>query len=133
MGLVMSTIVKLRILLFAVALGATMPAGAVIAKSNYDGVWSVSIITESGTCDRGYRYRIRVVNGRIVYDDPEGPGVTVSGQVKPNGQVNVDVRRGDQRATGSGRLTGSSGSGRWSGRSANEQCSGRWEAERRAA
>ena len=71
MGLVMSTIVKLRILLFAVALGATIPAGAVIAKSNYDGVWSVSIITESGTCDRGYRYRIRVVNGRIVYDDPD--------------------------------------------------------------
>ncbi len=29
----------------------------------YDGLWSVSIVTEKGDCDRGYRYPIRITRG----------------------------------------------------------------------
>jgi hypothetical protein len=39
---------------------AATPATALPA---YDGLWSVSIVTEKGDCDRGYRYPIRITRG----------------------------------------------------------------------
>ena len=36
----------------------------------FDGRWSVSVITNSGACDRGYRYRLNIENGQISYDNP---------------------------------------------------------------
>src|SRR5438270_214477 len=43
-------------------------AAAVPASSapNYDGLWSVVIITEKGTCDRAYRYPIRIAHGTLL-------------------------------------------------------------------
>jgi hypothetical protein len=101
------------------------------ATPKYDGTWSVSVITEDGTCDRGYRYRIQIADGKLQYQDPNGPAITISGQVDPTGHVNVSVRRGDQHADGTGRLSTDSGAGQWRGGSGSQQCSGRWEAERR--
>src|SRR5205085_8360944 len=40
-------------------------AGVTLARTNFDGLWSVLVITEQGTCDRGYRYALRVVNGVV--------------------------------------------------------------------
>jgi hypothetical protein len=34
-----------------------------MALPNYDGLWSVLIVTEKGDCDRGYRYPIRITHG----------------------------------------------------------------------
>jgi hypothetical protein len=98
------------------------------APTPYDGSWSVSIITDSGSCDRGYRYALHIKDGRIYYDDPS---FDVSGMVNPRGQVAVTVRYGDQVANGTGRLFTDYGQGVWSGRSPSSQCSGHWEAERR--
>lgn len=100
---------------------------AALARTPFDGRWSVSVITNSGTCDRGYRYRLSIENGQISYDDP---AVQVSGQVTPRGQVQVIVRAGGQQAVGTGRMSRDYGEGQWSGQSAAGQCSGVWQAER---
>ena len=38
------------------------------AASNFDGKWSVVIITEAGNCDRAYRYPVRVTNGVLTFE-----------------------------------------------------------------
>jgi hypothetical protein len=112
-------------LLLAAALG-TSPAA--IARTPFDGAWSVLIVTDRGTCDRAYRYPLRIADGRLYYDDPS---FSVSGGVDDAGRVRVGVSAGGQSATGYGRLSGNSGQGSWNGRSSTSQCSGHWEAERR--
>jgi hypothetical protein len=107
---------------FAGALGAATPAAA---TPNYDGLWSVVIVTEKGTCDRAYRYPVRISNGAVQNDGPSL--INVSGKVGGNGAVTVLVSAGDKSATGTGKLSGKAGGGQWSGAG----CGGRWEAERR--
>ena len=51
-------------ILSASALPASAPA---FAKSNYDGQWSVLIVTQKGTCDRAYRYPVQIQNGTVGY------------------------------------------------------------------
>lgn len=106
--------------------GSSEPARA---QSTFDGSWSILIITDTGECDRAYRYGIRIVRGQIVYDGEAG--VTFTGHVERNGRVTAAVQRGQQSATASGRLSGTSGTGMWKGLSNTGACSGRWEAERR--
>jgi len=121
---------RASILLFAILIGLAAAHGHVRAASNFDGQWSVLIITEDGTCDRAYRYAVKVVNGVLRYDGEAA--VSLSGRVDPSGKLNATVQRGDQRANGSGRLSSSSGTGTWKGKSSTTACSGRWEAEKRA-
>ena len=54
-----------RSLAFAlVAASATLAASTSNAAApRYDGLWSVSIVTEKGDCDRGYRYPVRINHG----------------------------------------------------------------------
>jgi hypothetical protein len=99
------------------------------AQTSFDGRWSVVIITDAGTCDRAYRYGLRIAGGRIYYSGEAG--VVLSGQVDARGNVVVSLRYGGSTAQGSGTLTESDGEGRWQGASATSRCSGRWEAERR--
>jgi len=107
---------------------AAPAALAAASVTQFDGNWSVSVITDAGTCDRGYRYALRIAGGRIYYDNPS---FDVSGQVSARGQVHVVVRAGGQEAVGDGRLSRDYGEGLWRGRSAASSCSGHWEAERR--
>src|ERR1700681_185210 len=107
---------------FAGALGAAAPAAA---TANFDGLWSVVIVTEKGTCDRAYRYPVRITNGAVLNDGPSL--INVSGKVGGNGAVTVMVSAGDKSANGTGRLSGKAGGGQWSGAG----CGGHWEAERR--
>jgi hypothetical protein len=123
----------LRATLAAGVLGAAflaLPASTseALARGPYDGTWSVLIVTDSGSCDRAYRYALRIADGRVSYDDPS---FSVSGHVDARGNVSVGVSAGGQSANGSGRLTGDYGDGHWSGRSSTSACSGHWEAERR--
>jgi hypothetical protein len=111
------------------AASATFAASATsnAAAPRYDGVWSVSIVTERGDCDRGYRYPIRISHGTLANggSDP----FTISGKVAPSGAITVTVSHGDKSAIGSGRLAGDAGAGYWKGGS----CSGTWTAERRSS
>ncbi len=115
--------------LFGAFLGLVALSEPSRAASPYDGVWSVLIITDKGTCDRGYRYSLRIRDGQVTYNGQAD--FSVSGRVSPGGQVRVSITRGQQGASGSGRLTRTSGSGEWSGASTETKCSGHWQAERR--
>jgi hypothetical protein len=113
--------------IITIAVGATCaPAGA---RTIYDGVWSVLIITDAGTCDRAYRYPVRIVNGRLRHASEGDASFVIGGRVQPRGGVSVTVSRGDQQASGTGRLSRTRGQGVWSAPSG--PCSGQWVAERR--
>ena len=113
----------------AILAASAVPAAAapIAAKPNFDGAWSVLIVTERGTCDRAYRYPVRISNGSVGYAGEASFNVT--GRVGANGAVTVTVSRGTQSASGSGMLSSSDGSGYW--RTASGECSGTWTAERR--
>ena len=114
-------------LLAAAVLAA--PARNSFAVPAYDGLWSVLIVTEKGTCDRAYRYPIKISNGTVDYAGDHA--FTVTGQVQPSGAVTVTVARGSQSASGSGRLSPTDGTGYW--KAATGECSGTWTAERRSS
>jgi hypothetical protein len=132
MAMLKRSVLFAAVLLVAPSLTASAapPAPAVAGVTQFDGNWSVSIITDSGECDRGYRYALRIAGGRVFYDNPS---FDISGQVNPRGQIRVVVRAGSQEAVGTGRLGRDYGTGTWSGQSPSSHCSGHWEAERRAA
>ena len=110
-------------------LTATVPASApASARSNFDGQWSVLIVTQKGTCDRAYRYPVKIDNGSVGYAGDSS--FTVSGKVGENGAVTVKVARGNQSANGQGRLSATDGSGMWT--AGTGDCSGTWTAERRS-
>jgi hypothetical protein len=112
--------------LFAVIAASTMFASSgTYSAPAYDGLWSVSIVTEKGDCDRGYRYPIRITNG--VLQNAGSVSIDISGKVQPTGAITVMVSAAGKSANGSGRLSGDIGEGRWSG----GECSGSWTAERR--
>jgi hypothetical protein len=110
-----------------IALGA-LPNSA-SAQRGFDGQWSVLIVTESGTCDRAYRYGVTIRSGNVLYN---GGAVSLSGRVAANGSVQVRVSSGSAFANGTGRLNRNAGSGNWSGQSSGGRCSGYWTAERRS-
>jgi hypothetical protein len=112
-------------ILAATAVPASAPA---FAKSNFDGTWSVLIVTQKGTCDRAYRYPIKIDNGAVGYAGDAS--FTVSGKVNPNGAVTVTVARGSQSANGQGKLSTADGAGQWVAGAGD--CSGTWTAERRS-
>jgi len=110
-----------------VAASATFVATQSLAVPNYDGLWSVTVTTEKGDCDRGYRYPIRISHGQLIN---AGDAVfTVTGKVAETGAITVTVSAGGKSATGSGRLAGAMGGGSWRGGT----CSGTWTAERRSS
>lgn len=97
---------------------ATLPAHA---ASEYDGLWNVTIVTNSGNCEKRAQYPLTVTNGQIT-----APGAEISGRVGPAGLVKVSI----QGAYANGQLNGKVGSGKWNGASGGIPCSGRWEASR---
>src|SRR5580765_6031933 len=104
------------------------PAPITAGKQSLDGTWSVLIVTEKGTCDRAYRYPVRISNGSVGYAGEAS--FNVSGNVGANGAVTVTVSKGNQSARGSGQLSAAGGSGHWVAGSG--ECSGSWTAERRS-
>ena len=111
-----------------IAVTALAPEPAA-ARTPYDGNWSVLIVTNTGPCDRGYRYRLSIQNGSVIYEG--SASVNVSGRVGKGGFVNVRVRAGSQGASGSGRLSRTAGGGQWRGTGSMVSCAGTWSAERR--
>jgi hypothetical protein len=114
----------------AIIAASVVPASApAFAKSSYDGQWSVLIVTQKGTCDRAYRYPVKIDNGSVGYAGTAS--FNVSGKVGQNGAVTVTVSHGDKSATGTGRMSAKDGAGIWT--AASGECSGTWTAERRGA
>src|SRR5215467_170353 len=108
------------------ALGLITAAAPVSATSNFDGKWSVVVVTEKGDCDRAYRYPIDIRGQNLV--NAGNASFDISGKVQGDGAIAVKISYGDKSANGSGRLSGTFGQGSWSGGT----CAGTWTAERRS-
>jgi hypothetical protein len=106
-------------------MGLSTAAGA---QQQFNGSWSVLIVTEQGECDRAYRYPIAIENGRVRYagDAP----LTVSGQVTRTGAVQGNIAAGQNRVSVRGKLSGAAGSGGWT-LAGGRSCSGTWSADKR--
>jgi hypothetical protein len=115
------------------AVSATSPSDAARRDRNlpspaFDGLWSVSIVTQYGDCNRGYRYPLRIVDGYVTKADVD-PTYAIAGAVGRTGAIGVTVSGGGQSAIGVGRLMRNFGRGMW--HTSNGQCNGNWTAERR--
>jgi hypothetical protein len=100
---------------------AGLTAAPASAQSPYDGLWNVTVVTKTGSCEPQTSTTLTVTDGKI-----SGPGADVSGSVGREGLVRVSIRG----AYANGQLNGNAGSGKWNGASAGVPCSGRWEASR---
>jgi hypothetical protein len=97
----------------------------VVAPDAFDGSWSVAIITRNGACDPSYRFRVKIIDGGVLYEGQP------AGQVSRNGNVYVNISQGGQQAAGQGRLSRDHGNGVWRGNGSAGTCAGVWQAERR--
>ncbi len=111
-------------------LSMTALNGAAQAQQQFNGRWSVEVVTERGECDRAYRYPVAVENGRVRYagDAP----FEINGRVAANGAVqgSIVAPQGQGRAEVRGKLDGGWGTGTWVARG-RMNCSGKWVAEKR--
>src|SRR5436853_5659213 len=92
----------------------------------YDGTWTTVFATTRGNCSSGYSVPFTVVGTRVA----SAGGGRVSGSVNRAGVVAVKVSVGASRASGGGRLVGTSGAGAWHGIITGDRCSGTWQARR---
>ena len=114
---------------FAVLATATVvpsSANAARAAGAYNGTWNVVFATTRGNCSSGYSVPFLVTGTRV----SSAGGGRVSGTVSRAGAVAVNVSVGASKASGGGRLAGSSGAGSWSGIITGDRCSGTWQAIR---
>jgi hypothetical protein len=114
------------ILFVSAVLAASLAVAGRASAASFDGLWSVTIITQAGSCDAAYSYPFRIAGGRII----SAGSFDVSGQVSGGGGVQVRIAAGGSVANGTGRLGGGSGAGRWTAKRSGGNCSGRWEATR---
>jgi hypothetical protein len=120
---VMNWVICCALLACTALTGSTSTAIAAVQEGN----WSVLIITEKGQCDRGYRYEVKVANGRVTYRGEAA--INLAGTVAPDGATKVSIKVGEKGASGTGHLSENTGAGIWRGVGANGTCAGRWEAE----
>jgi hypothetical protein len=116
---------------FAALASVAVPATADAATRTggggaYDGTWNVVFATTKGNCSSGYSVPFQVAGSRV----SSAGGGRVSGTVKNTGAVAVNVSVGASKASGGGRLAGTSGVGSWRGIISGDQCSGSWQATR---
>lgn len=114
-------------LALSAALAALLASPAV--AGDFDGTWSVQLVTESGLCEAQYSYTLSVTDGQVrpVTTAATG-GTTVSGRVGTDGSVGLSVATAAANGTASGRLQVRGGSGTW--RVSGGLCTGRWTARR---
>jgi type 1 fimbria pilin len=110
-----------RIAALLLASALTASAAPAMAQTPYDGLWSVTIVTKTGSCEPSARSTLTVADGKI-----SAAGADVSGSIGREGVVRVSING----AYANGHLNGNAGSGKWNGASAGIPCSGHWEASR---
>ena len=110
----------------ATALALGLPAAAVAGpQKNFNGTWSVRLVTEAGSCDAAYQTTVMIEDGQV---RALSSGASVSGGISSDGSVALGIQRSIARGDASGRLAARSGSGTW--RVAMLGCTGRWTAQR---
>ena len=104
-----------------VAAFAGLGAQPAAARTPYDGLWKVTIVTKAGSCEPTVRSTLTVTDGKI-----SAPAGDVAGSIGREGLVRVSING----AYANGQLSGNAGWGKWNGASSGVPCSGRWEASR---
>jgi hypothetical protein len=113
--------IRTLFVLSAFVAGSSLAAGPVAAQTPYDGLWQVTFVTKTGSCEPQARYPVTVSDGKVT-----AAGAPISGTVGSGGAVRVSF----SGAFANGQLGASAGSGKWNGASGGIPCSGRWEASR---
>jgi hypothetical protein len=111
--------------MIAVAVLITL-ASVAHARSAYDGSWDLAFVTQSGACDPSYNFTVNVSDGIVTHPNL----VKFKGYVAKSGSVRASVTVQDKFASGTGRLSETSGGGSWSGYARSARCSGYWTAQR---
>src|SRR4051794_3323156 len=88
--------------------GALAAAPASAAENAYDGLWNVTVVTKSGSCEPTTSSTLTVSDGKVT------AGGTPAGSVGKEGLVRVSING----AYANGHLNGKTGSGKWNGASA---------------
>ena len=110
-----------------IAIGCSVAlASAANARTTFDGSWDLLFVTQRGECDPSYSFTVNVANGIVTHPNL----VKFKGYVAHSGAVRASVTVQDKYASGTGRLSRTSGRGTWSGYSGNARCSGYWTAQR---
>ena len=91
------------------AAGALTAAPAMADSNAYDGLWNVTVVTKSGSCEPTVSSTLTVMDGKV-----SAGGAAVSGKVGREGLVRVSING----AYANGQLSGKTGSGKWNGSSA---------------
>jgi hypothetical protein len=113
--------------LWIIAAGCLMAlAPAAQARSAYDGSWDLVFVTQKGACESSYNFIVNVSDGIVSHANL----LKFRGYVARSGAVHASVTVHDKYASGSGKLTGTTGHGRWNGRAGSSLCSGYWTAQR---
>jgi hypothetical protein len=102
------------------ASATTLAVAPASAQTPYDGLWQVTVVTKTGSCEPTTSSTLTVADGKV------SAGGTPAGSVGREGLVRVSING----AYANGQLNGKTGSGKWNGASAGVPCSGRWEASR---
>ncbi len=97
-----------------------------VAATPFDGQWSLTFYTRRGDCEPSYHFDIYITNGVLEHPNL----VRFKGRVNRDGEVRASVAVEDKYASGSGRMTRTSGRGSWSGYQGGVRCSGTWTAMR---
>lgn len=112
-----------------IAVAALLVSAGAQAQQQFNGSWSVEVITEQGQCDKAYRFPVVIEGGQARYGG--SGGFNANGSVSPNGAVTASISRGQIQADIKGRLAGTAGSGTWA-MAGSRACSGRWVGEKRS-
>src|ERR1700754_1226880 len=112
--------IKMIFSAFAITTAAAAFASPAFAQNPYDGLWQVTVVTKTGSCEPTTSSTLPVTDGKV------SAGGTPAGSVGREGLVRVSING----AYANGQLNGKTGSGKWNGASAGVPCSGRWEASR---
>jgi hypothetical protein len=115
-----------NLIVSTVALSVLTTAGALAGpQKNYNGTWSVRLVTEAGSCDASYSTTVMIQDGQV---RPGANGTSVSGGVGRDGSVALGIQRSIATGDASGRLGERSGTGTW--RVGMLGCTGRWTAQK---
>jgi len=120
-----STSIPLMLTLLAL-FGANAPAQA---RSPYDGLWSVSLSVDQGSCG-SHAIELFIRNGEISHAGDRG-FFTADGRVTEQGRVEASIGAFGLTASADGQLSDRQGSGTWM--FPERGCSGQWLAERRSS
>jgi hypothetical protein len=97
-----------------------------VAATPFDGPWSLTFYTRRGQCEPSYHFDIYIRNGILLHPNL----VRFRGRVARSGAVRASVAVEAKYASGSGRLTRTSGRGSWAGHADGARCAGIWIATR---